>query len=99
MRYYKETDENGRLIVIGIGLGHTEITEDEYNTLRMEMREKSDLADELYWGKITIDAVPDAWQEEVQEMVDARIEQNGTADEQELSSDEALAIIMGGPER
>lgn len=99
MRYYKETDENGRLIAIGIGLGHTEITEDEYNTLRTEMREKSDLADKLYWGKISIDAVPAERREEVQEMVNARIAENGTADEQDISDEEALAIIMGGAER
>lgn len=96
MRYYKELNENGRVLVIGIGLGHTEITEEEYNTLQTEMREKSDLADKLYWGKITIDAVPAEWREEVHEMVDVRIERNGSADEQELSAAEALEIILGG---
>lgn len=98
MRYYKETYENGRVLVIGIGLGHTEITEGEYNTLKAEISVKSDLAEKLYWGEITIDSVPAEWREEVQEIVDARITEYGTADEQELSSEEALAIIMGGAE-
>ena len=96
MRYYKELDENGRVVVVGQGLGHIEITEEEYNTLRNEMHEKSDLADKLYWGKITIDSVPAEWREEVQHIVDVRISEMGTADEQELSAGEALEIILGG---
>lgn len=96
MRYYKELDKNGRVCAVGIGLGHTEITEEEYNTLRNEMHEKSDLADKLYWGKITIDSVPAEWREEVQSIVDARISEMGTADEQELSAADALDIILGG---
>lgn len=98
MRYYKMTDENGRVIVVGIGLGHTEITEDEYKKLKVEIIAKSDLADRLYWGDITIDSVPEEWREEVQEMVGIRIAENGTADEQEISAEDALAIIMGGAE-
>ncbi len=98
MRYYKEIDENGHVCTVGIGLGHIEITEDEYNTLKAEIFAKSDLAEKLYWGDITVDSVPAEWRGEVQEIVDARIAEYGTADEQELSSEEALAIIMGGAE-
>ena len=72
------------------------VLQKKYQQCLAEMREKSDLADKLYWGKITIDAVPTAWREEVQEMVNARIERNGTADEQELSAADALEIILGG---
>lgn len=96
MRYYKELNENGRVLVIGIGLGHTEITEAEYNTLRTEMREKSILAKKVYTGEITIDSVPEDWQEEVREKVDVHTAEYGTYDERELSPAEALAIIMGG---
>ena len=40
MRYYKQVDENGQLILIGTGLGGEEITEDEYNDLLTEIRSK-----------------------------------------------------------
>ena len=40
MRYYKQIDENGQLILIGTGLGGEEITEDEYNDLLTEIRSK-----------------------------------------------------------
>lgn len=98
MRYYKELNENGRVLVIGIGLGHTEITEAEYNTLRTEMREKSILAKKLYTGEITIDSVPEDWRDEVQDKVDVHTAEYGAYDERELSPAEALAIIMGGAE-
>lgn len=96
MRYYKEIDETGRVCVVGEGLGGEEITQDEYERLKAEMFEKSDLADKLYWGNITIDSVPEEWREEVQEWVDWRIEETGVADEQELSAADALNIILGG---
>ena len=96
MRYYKELNDNGRVLVIGIGLGHTEITEAEYNTLLTEMREKSILAKKVYTGEITIDSVPEDWQEEVREKVDTHIAEYGTHEGRELSPAEALAIIMGG---
>lgn len=96
MRFYKEFDENGKISVVGEGLGGEEITQEEYELLKTEIFSKSDLADKLYWGKITIDSVPAEWREEVQEIVDARIERNGSADEQELSAAEALEIILGG---
>ena len=96
MRYYKVTGEGGRVYVVGIGLGGIEISEEEYDRLKSEMHAKSDLADELYWGKIAIEAVPEEWREEVREYVDARIAECGTAEEQDISDSEALAIILGG---
>lgn len=95
MRYFKRI-ENGVVCVVGIGLGDIEITEEEYTCLKSEMFEKSDIADNLYWGRITIEEVPEEWREEVQNDVNARIAENGTADEQEISAEDALAIIMGG---
>ena len=47
-------------------------------------------------GEITLDAVPAEWQEEIQRRVNERIEQDGAADQQEISDAEALAIILGG---
>ena len=96
MRYYAKYDESGKLIAIGTGPGGVEITEEEYNRLLTEIREKADLVDKLYSGEITIDDVPTDWQEEIQRRVDERTEQQGTLDEQDISAEEALDIILGG---
>ena len=96
MRYYAQYSDTGKLLVIGTGSGGTEITEEEYNRLLAEIREKADLVDKLYSGEITIDDVPTDWQEEIQRRVDERTEQQGTLDEQDISAEEALDIILGG---
>ena len=96
MRHYAQYNDNGKLIVIGTGNGGVEITEAEYNTLLAEIREKAALVDKLYSGEITIDAVPVEWQEEIQRRVNERIAEEGAAEEQDLSAEEALNIILGG---
>lgn len=95
MRYYKLI-ENDTIIAIGTGPGGTEITEAEYNAILSEIRDKADLANKLYNGEITIDAVPVDWKEEIQRRVDERIAANGTAEEQDISAEEALDILLGG---
>ena len=96
MRYYAQYNDNGKLLAIGTGYGGTEITESEYNALLSEIREKADLADKLYSGEITIDEVPADWQEEIQRRVDERIAAEGSAEEQDISAEEALDILLGG---
>lgn len=96
MRYYAQYSDNGKLIAIGTGSGGTEITEAEYNALLSEIREKADLVDKLYSGEITIDAVPADWQEEIQRRVDERIAAEGSAEEQDISAEVALDILLGG---
>ena len=98
MRYYAQYSEDSKLIAIGtgLGLGGTEITEAEYNALLSEIREKVDLVNRLYSGEITIDEVPADWQEEIQRRVDERIAAEGTAEEQDISAEEALDILLGG---
>ena len=96
MRYYAQYDDYGKLIAIGTGPGGTEITEAEYNELLAMIREKAELVDKLYNGEITIDDVPAEWKEEIQRRVDERIAMQGTLEEQELSAEEALDIILGG---
>ena len=96
MRYYAQYNDSGKLLAIGTGPGGTEITEAEYNALLSEIREKADLVDKLYSGEITIDAVPAEWQEEIQRRVDERIAAEGSAEEQDISAEEALDILLGG---
>ena len=96
MRYYAQYNDTGKLIAIGTGPGGTEITEAEYNTLLSEIREKAALVEQLYNGEITIDDVPTEWQEEIQRRVNERIAAEGAAEEQDLSAEEALNIILGG---
>lgn len=96
MRYYAQYNDSGTLIAIGTGPGGVEITEAEYNWLLMEIREKAAFVDSLYNGEITIDDVPEDWQEEIQRRVDERIAQQGEAAMQDISAEEALDIILGG---
>ena len=96
MRYYAQYNENNTLIAIGTGPGGTEITEAEYNAILSEIREKVSLVDKLYSGEITIAEVPTDWQEEIQRRVDERIAAEGSAEEQDISAEEALNILLGG---
>ena len=96
MRHYAQYNDSGKLIAIGTGSGGVEITEAEYNALLTEIREKAALVEQLYNGEITIDAVPVEWQEEIQRRVDERIAAEGTAEEQDISAEEALDILLGG---
>ena len=96
MRYYVQYNENDTLVAIGTGLGGTEITEAEYNAILSEIREKASLVNQLYNGEITIDEVPADWQEEIQRRVDERIAAEGSAEEQDISAEEALEILLGG---
>ena len=96
MKYFAQYDDSGKLIAIGTGQGGTEITEAEYNELLAMIMEKAALVDKLYNGEITIDDVPAEWQEEIQRRVDERIAMQGTLEEQDISAEEALSIILGG---
>ena len=93
--FYKQISDN-YIVSIGTGNGGTEITEAEYNALLAEIREKAALVDKLYSGEIAIDAVPVEWQEEIQRRVDERIAAEGSAEEQDISAEEALEILLGG---
>ena len=95
MRFFAQYN-SGKLLAVGTGNGGEEITEAEYNTLLSEIREKAALVNRLYSGEITIDAVPVDWQEEIQHRVDERIAAEGLAEEQDISAEEALDILLGG---
>ena len=95
MRYYADY-YNNNLLSVGIGNCGSEITESEYNTLLSMIREKAALVDKLYSGEITIDEVPADWQEEIRRRVDERIAAEGSAEERDISAEEALEILLGG---
>lgn len=95
-RYFAICDNSNILIAIGTGPGGTEITKEEYDSLLSEIREKAALVNQLYNGEITIEDVPEQWQEEIQRRVNERIAAQGAADEQDISAEEALDIILGG---
>lgn len=96
MRFYAIYNENNKLVAIGTGAGGTEITKEEYDTLLAAIRTKAGLVDKLYNEEITIAEVPAEWQEEIQRRVDERIAAQGALEEQEISAEEALDIILGG---
>lgn len=96
VRHFAQYDDYGQLIAIGTGYGGTEITEAEYNKLLAMIREKAALVDRVYNGEIGMDDVPAEWQEEIQRRVDERIAMQGTLEEQDISAEEALDIIVGG---
>ena len=96
MRYCAYYNKKGVIAAIGTGPGGVEITEAEYNALLTEIREKAALVDKLYTGEITLYDVPIDWQEEIQRRVNERIAAQVEADEQDISAEEALNIIIGG---
>ena len=96
MRCFAQYNDSGILLAIGTGPGGVEITEAEYNALLSEIREKAAFVNKLYSGEILIDEVPADWQEEIQRRVDERIAAEGTAEEQDISAEEALDILLGG---
>ena len=96
MRFFAQYNNSGKLLAVGTGNGGTEITEAEYNALLAEIREKAAFMDKLYSGEITLDDVPADWQDEIQRRVDERIAAEGSAEEQNISAEEALDILLGG---
>lgn len=96
MRYYAQYDESGTLLAIGTGPGGVEITEEEYNRLLSEIREKASIVNQLYNGEIAIADVPEDWRAEIQRRVEERIAAEGAAEEQDIPAEEALDIILGG---
>lgn len=95
MRYYAQYSEDGKMIAIGTGLGGTEITEAEYNTLLSEIRSKARLVEQLYLGEITIEDVTPEWREEILRRVNERISTDGAAKDQDISGEEFLTMMEG----
>ena len=65
MRYYKMTDNDGKMTAIGTGTGGTEITAEEYAAMSAEIAEKAALVDALADGRISAEEVREDWREEI----------------------------------
>ena len=71
-----------------------EITAAEYERLMAEYKEKAQYVDDLFAERIAIGDVPDKWQEEILRRVEER--RQAAMEEDELSAEDALDIILGG---
>lgn len=65
MRYYKMTNGDGELIVIGTGTGGVEITAEEYTALSEEIAQKAALVAALADGRISTEDIREDWREEI----------------------------------
>lgn len=65
MRYYKMTDAEGKLTVIGTGSGGVEISAEEYATFSDEIGQKTALVYALADGRISAEEVREDWREEI----------------------------------
>lgn len=94
MQYYAQYNDDNALIAIGTGIGGIEITEDEYNSLLAEIRDKAALVDQLYSGEITIDNIPEEWRDEIQSRVDERtVYELEYANEIEATDEDYIAAL------
>ena len=97
MRFYKEFDENGKLIAVGEGdaLNGVDITKEEYEELLAQIEQAGVYAEMIYRGESTMDEVPEEWRETVQENVNWFVAELGPYDPDEISDEEAMDIITG----
>lgn len=65
MRYYKMTDAEGKLTVIGTGAGGTEISAEEYAELSAEIDQKAKLVAALIAGEIAETDLREDWRDEI----------------------------------
>lgn len=95
MRYYKLIMDD-EVVAIGTGPGGTEISKEAYEAMLLRIREIASLVDRLCAGQIGIEDVPEDLREEVRKNAEQRLSWQEDAEDEELSAEEALAIIVGG---
>lgn len=93
MRYYALYNPDNTLLTIGTGFGGIEITEEEYNTLLTEIKEKKSLVKKVYNEEITIDEVPVKWKEEIQTVIEELIFEEQNRENLPISSGEFYSMI------
>lgn len=79
-------ESNGKYFHDGV-----EITESEYLVLLVEIKEKTSLVNNICNGIKTMDDVPTEWRNEIEQ----RVHERKTEEEPELTTEEALEIILG----
>lgn len=84
-RYYVQYNDSGALLAIGTGPGGVEITEDEYNAIMDVIRNRPAAEGKGYRLKADL-----TWEE-----YDLPPEPE-LSDDDEISTDEALNILLGG---
>lgn len=72
-----------------------EITEQEYYAALEDIKSKSEWVNNICRGLASIEDVPEEWREEIRQRVEARLASSG-AEDQEISPEEAMEIIVGG---
>lgn len=98
MRYYKMTDAEGKLTVIGTGVGGTEISSEEYTVLAGEIAEKAKLVAALIAGEIAEADIREDWREEIvrrAQALNVRVE-TYTQDALEAMTNAELERILSG---
>lgn len=93
MRYYAQYDENNKLLAIGTGCGGTEISKEQYDALYAEIRSKGEYVYKLYKEEISINDVPQEWQEEIQNRVNEMIERQNAYQASEISANEFYSMV------
>ncbi len=98
MRYYKMTDDDGKLTAIGTGSGGTEITAEEYAAMSAEIAEKAALVASLASGEITENDIREDWREEIVRRASETSTGQDLYTEDELSAmtNAELEIILAG---
>lgn len=72
-----------------------QITPEQYISALAEIREKATLVNSIFLGLASIEDVPEEWLEEIRQRVEERLVESG-AEDQEISPEEAMEIIVGG---
>lgn len=66
MRYFKELDSSGHLLLIGTGYNGVEITKEEYEELQKDIEEICKYQDLILSGELTFDKVPEKYLKNVE---------------------------------
>lgn len=72
-----------------------EITEQEYYAALDDIKSKAAWVNKICRGLASIEDVPEEWREEIRQRVEERLVESG-AEDQEISPEEAMEIIVGG---
>lgn len=102
MYYYKQTDENGNLILLfscdkkrtsNTDRAVNEIDEEEYNSIFCKLSDICEFTDSVYAGETTIDNIPYELRETVKESVADRITKFGEYKHQTVTATELQKMI------